>query len=343
MTARAGAGAGRVPLSVLDVVPVASSGAAAAALRDTTELARLADALGYARYWFAEHHGMAGIASSAPEVLIAHVAAATSRIRVGSGGMMLPNHAPLRLAEAFHTLAALHPGRIDLGLGRAPGTDPATSQALRPFDAEQFPAQLAELLGLSRGDLPAGNPFRGVRVVPAGVPLPPVWLLGSSGASARLAGTLGLGYGFARHFSPAPPAPAIRAYRDSFRPSAAFPAPHVVVAVTAVCADTDEEADYHASSMDLARVRLLRGEFGELPTPDEARRYPYAPHERRVVDGARATALIGTPSRVRAAIDALARELDADEIMLSTNVTDAGARRRSYALLAEAGAAAAAA
>ena len=329
-------------LSVLDVVPVTAGTAPAEALGHTRELARLADDLGYARYWFAEHHGMAGIASSSPEVLIAHVAAATRRIRVGSGGMMLPNHAPLRVAEAFHTLAALHPGRIDLGLGRAPGTDPATSQALRPFDAEQFPAQLGELLSLSRGDLPPDHPFRGVRVVPGGVPLPPVWLLGSSGASTRLAGSLGLGYGFARHFSPAPPAPPIAAYRASFRPSAEFPEPHAVLCVSVVCAETDEEADYHASSMDLARVRLLRGEFGALPTAEEARAYAYAPHERAAVQSHRALSVIGTPEAVRDRLEALARDGSADEIMLSTNVADPAARRRSYELVAEAFALAAA-
>ncbi len=323
-------------LSVLDLAPVRAGSSASEALRDTVELARLADRLGYARYWFAEHHGMPGIASSAPEVLIAHVASATERIRVGSGGMMLPNHAPLRIAEAFHTLEALHPGRIDLGLGRAPGTDPTTSQALRPFDPDQFPDQLRELLSLSRQDFPSGHPFRGVRVVPAGVPLPPVWLLGSSGASARLAGSLGLGYGFARHFSPTPPGPAIRAYRESFQPSSEFPEPHVIVAVSVVCASTSEHADYLASSMDLARVRLLRGEFGPLPSPEEARAHAYTPAERAAVESYRALSFVGTPARVRDALEALASEVEADEIMISTNVTDPVERRQSHALLAEA-------
>jgi luciferase family oxidoreductase group 1 len=190
------------PLSVLDLAPVGAGSTASQAIRHTVELARLAERLGYVRFWLAEHHGMPNIASSAPEILIEHVASATERIRVGSGGIMLPNHAPLRIAEAFHTLEALHPGRIDLGMGRAPGTDPATSSALRPFDAEQFPQQLAELFALSRREYPAGHPFHKVRVVPADVELPPVWLLGSSGASARLAGSLGVGYGFASHFSP---------------------------------------------------------------------------------------------------------------------------------------------
>ncbi|CAA9333801.1 MAG: Luciferase-like monooxygenase YhbW [uncultured Gemmatimonadaceae bacterium] len=323
-------------LSVLDLVPVAQGSSAAAALRDTVALARHAERLGYVRYWFAEHHGMPGIASSAPELLIAHVAAATQRIRVGSGGIMLPNHAPLRVAEAFHTLEALHPGRIDLGLGRAPGTDPVTSRALHPFDAEQFPAQLDELLGLSRQALPAGHPSARVRVVPAGVTLPPVYLLGSSGASARLAGAHGLGYGFARHFSPTPPAPAIQAYRESFRPSAHFERPHVVVGAAVVCADTADEAAYHAASMELARVRLVRGQFGPVPGPDEALAYPYTPQEQAVVAGHRALSFTGTPDTVRASLHALAREVDADEIMVTTTVTDPAARRRSYELLADA-------
>ena len=323
-------------LSVLDLAPVPAGTSASAALRDTVSLARHADQLGYERYWFAEHHGMPGIASSVPELLIAHVAAATERIRVGSGGIMLPNHAPLRVAEAFHTLEALHPGRIDLGLGRAPGTDPATSQALHPFDAEQFPAQLGELLALSRQELPAGHPFARVRVVPAGVTLPPVYLLGSSGASARLAGSLGLGYGFARHFSPTPPGPAIRAYRESFHPSAHFARPHVIVGAAVVCAETDEEAAYHATSMELARVRLMRGEFGPVPHPNEALAHPYTAQEQAVVASHRALSFAGTPDALHGALVALAREVDADEVMVTTTVTDPAARRRSYQLLADA-------
>ena len=211
-----------VPLSVLDLVPVRAGVSSGDAMQEAVDLARLCEALGYTRYWFAEHHGMASIASSVPEILIEHIAAATSRIRVGSGGIMLPNHTPLRVAEAFHTLEALHPGRIDLGIGRAPGTDPATSRALRPFDASQFPDQVREMLALSDRSLPPEHPFATVRVVPSDVRLPPIWVLASSGETASFAGTLGLGYGFARHFSPTPPGPAVRAYRQAFRPSARF-------------------------------------------------------------------------------------------------------------------------
>ncbi|HEX7120654.1 MAG TPA: LLM class flavin-dependent oxidoreductase [Longimicrobiales bacterium] len=323
-------------LSVLDLAPIGSGSTATAALRNTVELARLAERLGYTRFWLAEHHGMPSIASSSPEVLIAHVAAATERIRVGSGGIMLPNHAPLRIAEAFHTLEALHPGRIDLGIGRAPGTDPATSSALRPFDAEQFPAQMDELLSLSRRDFPEGHPFRTVRVVPDDVRLPPIWLLGSSGASAGFAGSLGLGYGFASHFSPTPPGPALRAYRDAFRPSEWFERPHVILALSVVCAETDERADYLARSMDLSWVRLRRGEFDRLPSPEEATAYVYSPFEQTIVRSHRELVITGSPATVRGRILSLVEETAADEVMVSTMIHDPEERMRSYALLAEA-------
>jgi luciferase family oxidoreductase group 1 len=323
-------------LSVLDLAPVGSGSTASQALRNTVELARLAERLGYTRFWLAEHHGMPSIASSSPEVLIAHVAAATERIRVGSGGIMLPNHAPLRIAEAFHTLEALHPGRIDLGIGRAPGTDPVTSSALRPFDPEQFPAQVVELLNLSRRAFPEDHPFHKVRVVPDDVRLPPVWILGSSGATARFAGSLGLGYGFASHFSPTPARPAIDAYREAFRPSEWFERPHVIVAVSVFCAETDERADYLARSMDLAWVRLRRGEFGRLPSPEEALAYDYTPYDLAVVRKQRELAIVGSPERVRERIEAVIRETGADEIMISSMIHDHEARMRSYELVAEA-------
>jgi luciferase family oxidoreductase group 1 len=323
------------PLSVLDLVPVGAGTAPAAALRRTTELAQLAERLGYVRYWFAEHHGMPGIASSSPEILIEHIAAATSTIRVGSGGIMLPNHAPLRIAEAFHTLEALHPGRIDLGIGRAPGTDPVTSSALRPFDAEQFASQLNELMALSAGTFPADHHFHKVRVVPAGVTLPPIWLLGSSGASARFAGSLGLGYAFARHFSPSPPEPAIEAYREAFRPSASFPASHVILGVSVICAETDAEADYLARTVDLVWVRYQRGEFAALPTPEEASSYPYTPQDLATVQSNRSKHFIGSPETVKAQIRDLIASTGADEIMVTTMLHDPAARLRSYELLAK--------
>jgi len=325
-----------LPLSVLDLAPVGSGATAQQALANSLELARLAEQLGYTRYWFAEHHGMPSIASSAPEILIAHIAAGTREIRVGSGGIMMQNHVPLKLAEAFHTLEALHPGRIDLGIGRAPGTDPATSRALRRFGPEQFSEQLAELMALSRGDFPEGHPLQHVRVVPGDVPLPPIWLLGSSGASARLAGSLGMGYSFASHFSHAPAAPPIAEYRESFRASPEFPRPHAILAVSAVCAETKAEADYLASTGDLVWVRLRRGEFGRLPSPEEARAYPYTPDERAVAESYRALQFIGTPDELRTRIEAAARESGADEVMVVSNLHSHAARMRSYELLAEA-------
>jgi luciferase family oxidoreductase group 1 len=323
-----------LPLSVLDLAPVVSGGTAADAFRNMVELARLTERLGFTRYWLAEHHGMPSIASSAPEILIEHVASATERIRVGSGGIMLPNHAPLRIAEAFHTLETLHPGRIDLGVGRAPGTDPVTSSALRPFDAEQFPQQLAELTALSRGEFPEGHPFHRVRVVPGGVALPPVWLLGSSGASARLAGQLGMGYAFASHFSPAPAAPPLQAYRDAFHPSDAFPRPHAIVAASVVCAETEEEAERLATSMQLAWVRLQRGQFRPIPSPDEAAAYDYTPQDRAVIASYRRLQVVGTPAQVRERIESLVAETSADEVMVTTVVYEHAARMRSYELLA---------
>jgi luciferase family oxidoreductase group 1 len=325
-----------VPLSVLDLAPVPSGGTAADAFRNMRELARLADRLGFARFWLAEHHGMPNIASSSPEILIEHVASVTERIRVGSGGIMLPNHAPLRIAEAFHTLETLHPGRIDLGVGRAPGTDPVTSSALRPFDAELFPQQLAELVALSARAFPAGHAFHRVRVIPEGVALPPVFLLGSSGASARLAGQMGMGYAFASHFSPAPAAPPIQAYRDAFEPGAAFPKPHAIVAASVVCAETEDESERLATSMQLAWVRLQRGVFGPLPSPDEAAAYDYTPQDRLVVENYRRLQVVGTPDQVRARLDALVRDTAADELMVVTAVHSHVARLRSYELLADA-------
>ena len=325
-----------IPLSVLDLAPIASGSTPSQALRATVDLARLAERLGYTRYWFAEHHGLPSVASSAPEVLIEHVASATERIRVGSGGMMLPNHVPLRVAETFQTLEALHPGRIDLGLGRAPGTDPATSRALRPFDGEQFPALLAEMLSLSRHDIPADHPLGSVRVIPDDVDLPPIWLLGSSGATARLAGSLGLGYSFASHFSPTPAEPAIRAYRESFEPSAQFPKPHAILAVSVVCAETEERAEFLSWTLNLSWVRLRTGRLGPLPTPEEAMAYPYTPQELAAIRGYRDLVILGSPATVRARIEALLEKAPVEEVMITTMIHSQEERLRSYELVAEA-------
>ena len=323
-----------LPLSVLDLAPVGSGSSGPAALRNSLELARLTERLGYTRYWFAEHHGMPSIASSAPEILIAHIAAGTRRIRVGSGGIMLQNHVPLRAAEAFHTLSALHPGRIDLGIGRAPGTDPTTSRALRPFDPVRFAEQLEELVGLSRGTLPPEHAFHSVRVIPAEATLPPIWILGSSGASARYAGQMGMGYSFARHFSPTPPAPAFAAYRESFQASEEFPRPHIILGVAAVCADTDEQAEYLAASMDLVWVRIRRGEFLPIPSPEEALAHAFTPQERAVAAGYRELVFVGSGEKVRREIEAVAAETGADEVMITSTIHSHAARMRSYEILA---------
>src|SRR4051794_5833240 len=242
-------------LSVLDVSPIPSGSTAAEALRHTLDLARLADALGYTRYWLAEHHNSAGIASSAPEVMIGHVASVTSRLRVGSGGVMLPNHSPLKVAEWFRVLEALHPGRIDLGLGRAPGTDGLTAFALRrsreAMAVDDFPEQLAELLGYLGEDLPAEHPFSQIVAVPQGVPMPPVWLLGSSDFGARAAAAYGLGFAFAHHINPSFALPALRLYREGFKPVANLPAPQAILGVSVITAPSDEEAEHLAASLDL--------------------------------------------------------------------------------------------
>ena len=324
-----------LPLSILDLAPVPSGTTAAEALRRTVDLAQLGERHGYVRHWFAEHHGMPSVASAAPEILIAHVAAATRTIRVGSGGIMLPNHSPLKVAEVFRTLAALHPERIDLGIGRAPGSDHTASRALRAFDGDRFPSLLAELLAFcGDGKFADDHPFKAITMVPEGVPLPPIWILGSSGASAQMAGAAGMGYGFAGHFSPTPPAPAIQAYKRAFRPSAQFPQPHAILVLAAVCADTDEEAARLASTMELAWLRIRRGQFLPLPSPEEALAYPYNDSERFALREYRERTLIGTPDAVRARIETLARDSGADEIMVVTNVHDHASRLRSYELIA---------
>ena len=320
-------------LSILDVSPVSSGSDGAQALRNTLDLARLADRLGYERYWLAEHHNLPSIASSAPEIMIGHVADVTKRMRVGAGGIMLPNHAPLKVAETFQVLEALHPGRIDLGIGRAPGTDPVTATALRRssdgLGAEDFPQRFGELLAFSGEGFPEDHPFRSVVAMPADIGLPPIWLLGSSGYSAQAAGQMGFGYGFAAHFSPADPTPAMRAYRESFeRPSA-------ILAVAVVCGETDEHARMLATSMELAWVRMRSGNPGPLPSPEEAMAYPYTPAERHLADAYRFMQVVGDPRIVRAHLEELAERTAADGVMVTTNVYDHAERLRSSERLAE--------
>ena len=329
-----------IPLSVLDLSPVAAGSSGAAALRNSLDLARLADRLGYTRYWVAEHHNLASIASSAPDIMIGQIAAATERMRVGSGGVMLPNHAPLMVAERFKVLEALFPGRIDLGLGRAPGTDPVTSYALRRRqDAggdDDFLQRFQELLLFESSAFPEGHPFRAVHAMPQDVKLPPIWLLGSSGYSAQLAGIVGAGFSFAHHFADYDPASAMLSYREAFKPSATRPIPYAILACAAVCADTDREAQRLASTIDLNFVRRQRGEYLPLASPEEAEAFPYSAAERALIARNRARLFVGTKDAVLARLEPMIAATKADEIMVTTMIYDHNARRRSYELLAEA-------
>ncbi|AWZ07558.1 MULTISPECIES: LLM class flavin-dependent oxidoreductase [unclassified Streptomyces] len=334
-----------VPLSVLDLVTVGAGSTAHASLRTSVDMARLAEARGFHRHWVAEHHSMPGVASSSPAVILAHLAAHTSRIRLGSGGVMLPNHAPLAIAEQFGTLEAFAPGRIDLGLGRAPGTDGHTAAALRgpgrrDEAVDEFPRQLAELIRFLDDDFPEGHPYARVHAVPGPVQgpagRPPVWLLGSSGFSARLAGGLGLPFAYAHHFSPAGTLPALDLYRQSFRPSAVLDAPYALIGVAALAADTDAEARAQVLTGALSMLRLRTGRPGLVPTPEEAAAYPYTPAEREFVDERLASVVHGTPDEVRAGLDGLAKRTGADELMLTANAHGGEARLRSYALVADA-------
>jgi luciferase family oxidoreductase group 1 len=322
-----------VPLSVLDLVPIGAGSTATTALATSTALVRLAEELGFRRYWVAEHHGMPGIASSSPAVLIAHLAGATERIRVGSGGVMLPNHQPLVVAEQFGTLDALHPGRIDLGIGRAPGTDQRTARALRrgtaALGADEFPDQLAELTAYFRGDGP-------VLAVPAAGQSPAMWLLGSSGYSAQVAGLLGLPFAFAHHFSAENTLPALELYRRTFRPSETLDRPYAMIAASVLAAPSDDEARRLALPSALQFLQLRLGTPGAVPTPETAAAYPYSAEERAFVDDRLSTQVIGSPETVRAGVTELVERTGVDELMVVTSTHDGADRLRSYRLLADA-------
>ena len=326
-----------IPLSVLDVVPVRNGSTATEALAESLELARHVERLGYHRYWFAEHHGMPGIASSAPAVLVGKVAAATSRLRVGSGGVMLPNHAPLAIAEQFGTLEALFPGRIDLGIGRAPGTDQLTAAALRRNvrSGEDLAEQLADLWSFFRGDFPPGHPFAAIHAVPARGHEPPVWILGSSDYGARLAAALALPFAFAHHFSARNTLPALALYRGGFRPSPTMAGPRSMIGAIVVVADTDEEARRLALPNALAFLRLRRGSPGAYPTIEDAERHPWTPDEREFAETWLASNVVGGPASVRTQLAALLEATRVDELMVLCAVPDAAARQRSYTLLRE--------
>ncbi|MFF5131355.1 LLM class flavin-dependent oxidoreductase [Streptomyces syringium] len=345
-------GSAPVPLSVLDLATVGSGRTARQALGTTVELARLAERRGYHRFWVAEHHSMPGVASSSPAVILAHLAARTDRIRLGSGGVMLPNHAPLVIAEQFGTLEALAPRRVDLGLGRAPGTDGATAAALRRSDrlregADDFPQQLAELTRFLDDDFPDGHPYARIHAVPGPVQgrvpggvqradRPSVWLLGSSGFSARLAGALGLPFSFAHHFSAANTVPALQLYRDSFRPSEVLDRPYAKIGVQAFAADDPKEARRQVLTGALAMLRMRTGRPGLIPTPEEAEGYAFGAAEREFVDDWLRNVVFGTPDEVRAGLNALVERTGADELMLTANAHTPELRLRSYELIADA-------
>ena len=327
-------------LSVLDLSPVPSGSTSADALRNTLDLAQLADRLGFTRYWLAEHHNTPLIASSAPEIMIGHVASVTKNIHVGSGGIMLPNHTPLKVAETFRVLEALHPGRVDLGLGRAPGTDPLTAVALRgsrnALNADDFPARLSDLLAYLDHGFPQGHPLERIRAMPDDVPMPDVWLLGSSDFSAELSAQMGLRFAFAHHIQPLPAIGALRMYREHFQPSEYLKRPEALIGVSAICAETEARAAELAKPLALTLLRFRSGKMGRFPSIEEAANYNFSPDELEVVEMNRNRSFIGTPASVRERLTRLADQAGVDEIMITTMTHDHADRRRSYELLAEA-------
>ncbi len=323
-----------IPLSILDLAPVCEGSTPTQAFANMLELAQRADALGYHRYWLAEHHNMPGIASAATAVLIGHVAGGTSRIRVGAGGIMLPNHSPLQVAEQFGTLASLYPDRIDLGLGRAPGTDQPTARALRRyFDAaDQFPQDVRELLHYFE---PAQS-GQAVRAVPgAGIPVP-VWLLGSSLFGARLAAAMGLPYAFASHFAPDAMDEAVEAYRREFRPSSRLQQPYVILALNVVASDSLEESKRLFTSQQQSFVRLRRGQPGLIPPPVDDIEDFWEPHEKFGVERALACTVLGNREQVGQGMADFVERHRPDELLLTANVFDHAARLRSFELAMQA-------
>jgi len=320
-------------LSVLDLSPICEGGDAAQSFRNSLSLAQRVEQLGYRRYWLAEHHGMPGIASAATAVLLAHIGAGTSTIRIGAGGVMLPNHSPLVIAEQFGTLESLYPGRIDLGLGRAPGSDQRTAQALRrDLDShpDQFPQDVIELM-----DFMSKAPRQSVMAVPGRGLEVPIWILGSSTFGAQLAAHLGLPYAFASHFAPQQLMQAIQIYRETFKPSAQLAKPYVMLGFNIFAAETDKEAQFHASSWQQAFVNLRSGRPGRLPPPVEGYIDNVGPSERALLDSVLSCAAVGAPETVRAGLQAFVERTGADELMVTTQVFDHAARLRSYEIVAQ--------
>jgi luciferase family oxidoreductase group 1 len=327
-----------LPLSVLDLCPLPDGSTPAQAVAHTLDLARHAEKLGYRRYWLAEHHNTGMLACSAPEVLIAAVAGATRTIRVGSGGIMLPNHTPLKVAETFRVLEALSPGRIDLGLGRAPGTDALTAMALRRSHdpaAGDFPEELAELVGFLTDDHERGGRFARIVASPVGTGCPQLWILGSSLFGAQMAAVHGFGFAFAHHINPSMAEEAMTVYRRYFRPSRFCDAPRAILGISAICADTDEEAERLAASARLVSLRIGQGRVSQpVPDADAAAAYPYTDDERMRIDANRPRLQTGSPATLRRRFNELAALTHADEIMVNTIVHDHAARLHSYHLLA---------
>ena len=321
-------------LSVLDLAPVPVGSSPAEALRNSRRLARHVEALGYRRFWMAEHHNMTGIASAATAVALAYVAEVTSTIRLGAGGVMLPNHAPLTIAEQFGTLASLYPGRIDLGVGRAPGTDMATARALRRTligDESRFPQDVAELMAY----FAPAEPGQRVQAVPGAGLNVPVWILGSSTFGAELAAIFGLPFAFASHFAPAMMDQALAIYRSSFRPSEHLDKPYAMLGLSVLAAPTDEEAQFLATSQQQSIINLRTGHPGRLPPPQAGYLDRLPPEHRALVDNFQSTAVVGGPETVRAGVGAFAARTQADEFMVTCSTFDPDARLRSFEILAE--------
>jgi luciferase family oxidoreductase group 1 len=319
--------------SVLDLAPVKKDGSIAEAFRNSVDLARHAERWGYTRFWLAEHHNAQGIASAATSVLIGHVAGSTSTIRVGSGGIMLPNHAPLIIAEQFGTLETLYPGRIDLGIGRAPGTDGATARALGrdPHAADDFPQQVVDLISYLEPPVPGQT----ILAVPGAGTRVPVWLLGSSTFSAQLAAKLGLPFAFAAHFAPQEMEQAITLYRRHFQPSKFLGKPHVMIGLSVIAAETDAEARYLATTPSLTFLQLIRGQPVWLAPPVERMDGRWSAQERFLVESRLAAAIVGSPETVRDKLQAFLAATGADEIMINCAVFDHDRRLRSYQLASE--------
>ncbi len=325
---------GMIPLSVLDLSPIPEGSDAGQALRNSRDLARHVDALGYRRFWMAEHHNMPGIASAATAVALAHVADGTRRIRIGAGGIMLPNHAPIMVAEQFGTLAALYPGRVDLGLGRAPGTDQVAARAMRrnlASNSDEFPRDVVELMEYFR----SAAEGQALRAVPGEGQDVEVWILGSSTFGAQLAAYLGLPYAFASHFAPQQMMDALRVYRDGFRPSDRLAAPHAMIGVNVFAAPTEEEARFLFSSLQQAFVNLRRGRPGKLPAPIEGYEARLDPQARAILAHSLSCSVVGTPEMVRQGLADLAATTGADELIVTAQIHDPAARLRSFSLVAE--------